>query len=317
MKPKVFIDGESGTVGLQIHQRLENRTDIELLKIAPELSENADERAKFLNEADFVFLCLPDDIAKQSVSLIENTGNTRTRIIDASTAHRTNSAWDYGFPELSTERANKISKSKRVANPGCYASGFIALVYPLVQCGILPKDSSLFCYGVSGYSGAGKAFIEEYQNPSRNPELTSSRLYALGMVHKHQPEMQITCELEKAPMFTPMIDDYYSGSFVSVPLFGLANMKASADEIKAIYREHYNLQTNSHVRFKDGEGMTFLAGNTLADTDDMVLYVFADESNERILLTAQFDNLGKGASGAAVQCFDLMLANMVDYSRLN
>jgi N-acetyl-gamma-glutamyl-phosphate reductase len=300
-KPKIFIDGESGTVGLKIHERLESRTDIELLKIAPELSEQADERRKFLNAADFVFLCLPDEVAKGAVAMIEEAGNTHTRIIDASTAHRTNPAWDYGFPELSPAHADKIAGSKRVANPGCYASGFIALVYPLVQAGIITRDFPLFCYGISGYSGAGKAFIDEYENVSRNPELSSARMYALTQTHKHQPEMQVVCGLERVPMFSPVIDDYFSGMVVNIPL-QLPN--GNADEISKVYESHYSV-AGSRITLKDGSGVTFLASNTLSDSDDMELYVFG--SGERILLSARFDNLGKGASGAAVQCFDLML----------
>jgi N-acetyl-gamma-glutamyl-phosphate reductase len=299
-KPKVFIDGESGTVGLQIHSRLSSRTDVELLTIAPHLCEDADERRKFLNEADFVFLCLPDEVAKGAVAMIEEAGNTHTRIIDASTAHRTNPAWDYGFPELSAEHAAKIAKSSRVANPGCYASGFIALVYPLVQAGILPKDYPVFCYGISGYSGAGKAFIDEYRNPDRNPELASARVYALGQSHKHQPEMQHVCGLTRVPMFNPIIDDYYSGMVVNIPLQGFES--GTIEQIKKVYKQHY---TVGRIQYVSDHDIAFLASNTLADSDDMDLFVFG--TDDRILLSARFDNLGKGASGAAVQCFDLMM----------
>ncbi|MDR2531631.1 MAG: N-acetyl-gamma-glutamyl-phosphate reductase [Oscillospiraceae bacterium] len=295
-KIKVFIDGESGTVGLKIRSRLENRTDIELLIISPELSEDKNERKKFLNEADIVFLCLPDDIAREAVSLIENPD---VRIIDASTAHRTNPEWDYGFPELSPEQYEKIRVSKRVANPGCYASGFIALVEPLVKAGVIAKDKSISCFGISGYSGAGKAFIEEYENVGRNPELSGARLYALSQSHKHQPEMQMICGLEKTPMFNPVIDDYFSGMIVCVPL----QIQASAESIKNIYKNHYSGK-NSRIKLMDSDGISFLAANTLSGSDDMELYVFGD--GDKILLTARFDNLGKGASGAAVQCFDIM-----------
>jgi N-acetyl-gamma-glutamyl-phosphate reductase len=295
MKPKVFIDGESGTVGLKIYERLGSRTDIELLKIAPELCENAEERKKFLNAADFVFLCLPDEIAIQAVAMTENP---ETRIIDASTAHRTNPDWDYGFPELSAEQYEKIRVSKRVANPGCYASGFIALVQPLVKAGVILADYPISCFGISGYSGAGKAFIDEYESAERNPELASGRLYALSQVHKHQPEMQKICGLTRTPMFNPIIDDYFSGMILNVPL----QLDLRADDLKKIYANHY---TNGRIKLMNSDGISFLAANTLADSDDMEIYVFGD--NERILLSARYDNLGKGASGAAVQCFDIML----------
>jgi N-acetyl-gamma-glutamyl-phosphate reductase len=298
MKPKVFIDGESGTVGLKIRSRLEGRTDIELLVIAPELSENAEERKKFLNAADFVFLCLPDEIAIGAVAMTENPN---TRIIDASTAHRTNPDWDYGFPELSAEQYEKIRVSKRVANPGCYASGFIALVQPLVKAGVLPSDYPVSCFGISGYSGAGKAFIDEYESAERSSELSSARLYALSQLHKHQPEMQKYCGLEKTPMFNPIIDDYYSGMILNVPLMPIDNGQLTIDNVKKIYSNHY---TNGRIKLIDSDGVNFLAANTLADSDDMEIYVFGD--NERILLSARYDNLGKGASGAAVQCFDIM-----------
>jgi N-acetyl-gamma-glutamyl-phosphate reductase len=296
-KPKVFIDGESGTVGLKIYERLECRNDIELLKIAPGLCENAEERRKFLNAADFVFLCLPDEVAVGAVAMTENPD---TRIIDASTAHRTNPDWDYGFPELSAEQYEKIRKSKRVANPGCYASGFIALVYPLVTAGFIPRDYPFFCYGISGYSGAGRVFIDEYESQTRHPDLASPRMYGLSQVHKHQPEMMSVCGLAKPPMFSPVIDDYYGGMVVNVPLQGY-----NADKIREIYGKHYD--GCGRIRLMPSDDVTFLASNTLADSDDMELYIFADEKSERVLLTARFDNLGKGASGAAVQCFDLML----------
>jgi len=297
-KPKVFIDGESGTVGLKIYERLESRDDIKLLKIAPELCEDADERRKFLNAADYVFLCLPDEVAIGAVAM---TTNPNTRIIDASTAHRTNPDWDYGFPELSAEQYEKIRVSKRVANPGCYASGFIALVYPLVRAGIIRQDEPLSSFGISGYSGAGKAFVEAYEDTGRNPELGSARLYALTQAHKHQPEMQMVCGLTRTPMFNPVIDDYYSGMLVCVPL----QFNVTADEIKNVYKNHY---THGRIKLTDSDNISFLAANTLSGSDDMEIYVFGE--GERILLTARYDNLGKGASGAAVQCFDIMKGNV-------
>ncbi|MCL1866354.1 MAG: N-acetyl-gamma-glutamyl-phosphate reductase [Oscillospiraceae bacterium] len=298
MKTKVFIDGESGTTGLKIFERLEMRNDIELLKIASHLRKDSSEKRKLLNAADFVFLCLPDDAAVESVSLIDNPD---VRVIDASTAHRTNPDWDYGFPELFAKgkQYERIRQSKRVAVPGCYASGFIALVFPLIEAGIISRDDSLFCYGISGYSGAGKPAIAEYESPDRSSELGSARMYALSQSHKHQPEMQKVCGLTKTPMFSPIIDDYYSGMIVSVPL--QAGHESAA--IKDVYRSHY-CGENSRVRLCEGENVTFLAANSLADSDDMEIYVFGD--GERVLLSARYDNLGKGASGAAVQCFNLM-----------
>ncbi|MCL2107744.1 MAG: N-acetyl-gamma-glutamyl-phosphate reductase [Oscillospiraceae bacterium] len=298
---RVFIDGESGTVGLNIRERLNKYTDIELLKIDPELSENADERKKFLNRADIAFLCLPDEIAKESVALIDSTGNITTRIIDASTAHRTHPDWTYGFPELSKAHEEQIRTSKRVATPGCYASGFIALVYPLVSGGLLSADSLISCFGISGYSGAGKAFIDEYQGDlmTRNPELASARLYALAQSHKHQPEMRAVCGLTYDPMFNPVIDDYYSGMIVNIPLM---KPNFTACDVRELYKKHYS---GTRVELKNSD-VTFLAANTLAGSDGMELYVFSDPNSERILLSARFDNLGKGASGAAVQCFEIM-----------
>ncbi|MCL1789436.1 MAG: N-acetyl-gamma-glutamyl-phosphate reductase [Oscillospiraceae bacterium] len=298
-KTKVFIDGEAGTTGLRIYERLENRNDIDLLKIASELRKEVSERAKMLNAADFVFLCLPDDAAREAVSLIDNPD---VKVIDASTAHRINPDWIYGFPELSPEHEQKIRCSKRVAVPGCYASGFIALIYPLVSSGLLNVDESISCFGISGYSGAGKLFIREYESQKRNPELNSARLYALSQTHKHQPEMRAVCGLKYEPMFNPVIDDYYNGLILSVPLQprSLKN-KITADEIKSLYKEQYQ---KGRVKFVNGDNVSFLAANALANTDDMELYVFGND--ERILLTARFDNLGKGASGAAVQCFDIM-----------
>jgi N-acetyl-gamma-glutamyl-phosphate reductase len=280
MKTKVFIDGEAGTTGLQIYERLGKREDVELLQIAPELRKDICERKKLINAADFVFLCLPDEAAIEAVGLIENPD---TRVIDASTAHRTNPGWDYGFPELSAEHAAKIAGSKRVANPGCYATGFIALVYPLIQAGVISKDDKLFCYGISGYSGAGKAVIEDYQAG----KYSAARLYALSGNHKHIPEMMKVCGLTNPPVFSPVIDTFYGGMTVSIML--------TAD--KTVYQKHY---TGTGIKIMDTTGVDFLPVDTMSGSDDLEIYVF-----EKIAV-ARFDNLGKGAAGAAVQCFDLM-----------
>ena len=215
MKPKVYIDGKEGTTGLQIYDRLASRDDIELLLIDETKRKDPDERKKLINAADITFLCLPDAAAKEAVSFVEKDS---ARIIDASTAHRTNPDWAYGFPELSPEHREKIRHSKRVAVPGCYASGFASLVYPMVHSGLLPKDYPVQCFAMSGYSGGGKKMIAEIESPDRAPELYSPRFYGLANNHKHLPEMQKISGLEKKPMFTPIVDDYYNGMVVCVPI---------------------------------------------------------------------------------------------------
>ncbi|MCL2078055.1 MAG: N-acetyl-gamma-glutamyl-phosphate reductase [Oscillospiraceae bacterium] len=300
---KIYIDGEAGTTGLNIRERLENRNDIEILKIDAELRKDVQERKKLLNAADFVFLCLPDDAAREAVSLIENDN---TRVIDASTAHRTNPEWTYGFPELSTAQEEKIRNSKRVAVPGCYAGGFVSLVYPLVKAGIIPRVYSVYCHAISGYSGGGKATITEYEAENRNLELESARLYALSQQHKHLPEMQKLSGLDFPPMFNPIIDDFYSGMVVCVPLqTRTLPKKFTAEEIISVYKEHYN-NPNGRVKIIGRYDDNFLAANALSKTDGLEIFVNSDPENERILLTARLDNLGKGASGAAVQCFEIM-----------
>jgi len=294
-KVKVFIDGEAGTTGLKIHDRLDGRTDIEMLKIADELRKDANERGKFLNAADFVFLCLPDDAAREAVAMIHNPD---TRVIDSSTAHRVNSDWAYGFPELSEEQTEKIRKSKRVSVPGCYATGFVSLIRPLTDFGVIPRDSNLSCFGISGYSGAGKAVIAEYESMFRNSELGGARMYALNLRHKHLPEMKIHGGLDDAPLFTPIIDDYFSGMVVNVPLFD-----TDKDAVIAAYKKRYEKGCVKLIEDYDGN---FLAANALGGKDFTEIYVFGD--NEKLLLTARLDNLGKGASGAAVQCLDIMKA---------
>jgi len=292
-KVKVYIDGEAGTTGLKIRDRLETRQDIELLKIADGLRKDAAERAKFLNAADYVFLCLPDDAAREAVSLIQNPD---VRVIDSSTAHRTDPNWVYGFPELSYEQTEKIRKSKRVSVPGCYATGFVSLVRPLTDLGVIPRNSNLSCFGISGYSGAGKAAIAEYESNFRNSELSGARMYALSLNHKHLPEMRLHAGLSNAPLFSPVIDDFFSGMLVSVPLFGVDKNK-----ILAAYKKRYETGRVKLIEDYDGN---FLAANALSGKDDLEIYVFGN--GDRILLTSRLDNLGKGASGAAVQCFEIM-----------
>lgn len=306
MKTKVFIDGKEGTTGLQIFDRFEGRDDLEILTISEDKRKDTAERKKLINESDITFLCLPDAAAIEAAALCENPN---TRIIDASTAHRTNPAWDYGFPELSAQHREKIKNSKRVANPGCYASGFISLVYPLVQAGALPEEYPLTCHAVSGYSGGGKKMIAAIESDSKTKEMYSPRQYALAQAHKHLPEMQYVCGLKYKPMFNPIVDDYYNGMVVSVPLISRALTKAyTPKDIHEILSEHYSGQKYVKVMELGGKDTLpdgFLAANTLANTNDMQIFVFGND--EQILLCSRFDNLGKGASGAAVQNMDIML----------
>lgn len=306
MKTKVFIDGKEGTTGLQIFDRFEGRDDLEILTISDDKRKDTAERKRLINESDITFLCLPDAAAIEAAALCENPN---TRIIDASTAHRTNPAWDYGFPELSAQHREKIKNSKRVANPGCYASGFISLVYPLVQARVLPEEYPLTCHAVSGYSGGGKKMIAAIETESKTKEMYSPRQYALAQAHKHLPEMQYVCGLKYKPMFNPIVDDYYSGMVVSVPLISRALTKAyTPKDIHEILSEHYSGQKYVKVMELGGKDTLpdgFLSANTLANTNDMQIFVFGND--EQILLCSRFDNLGKGASGAAVQNMDIML----------
>ena len=306
MKTKVFIDGKEGTTGLQIFDRFEGRDDLEILTISEEKRKDTAERKRLINESNITFLCLPDAAAIESAALCENPD---TRIIDASTAHRTNPAWDYGFPELSAQHREKIANSKRVANPGCYASGFISLVYPLVQAGVLPEYYPLTAHAVSGYSGAGKKMIAVMESDAKTKEMYSPRQYALAQSHKHLPEMQYVCGLKHKPMFNPIVDDYYSGMVVSVPLISRALTKSyTPANIHEILSQHYAGQKYVKVMELGGKDTLpdgCLAANAVTGTNDMQIFVFGND--EQILLCSRFDNLGKGASGAAVQNMDIML----------
>lgn len=302
---KVYIDGQAGTTGLKLYDRIKDRPDVELLLIDPEKRKDNDERARMINASDITFLCLPDAASREAVSFITNPN---VRVIDASTAHRTSPDWAYGFPELSAAHCAKIITSKRVAVPGCYASGFASLVYPMVQSGMLPADYPVTCHAVSGYSGAGKAAIAQYESADRPEELDSPRQYALTQGHKHLPEMQTVSGLTEPPMFNPMVCDYFAGMVVSVPLHRrLLNGKPSLEEIHAMFQSHYADQQFVQVRALQGADVLengFLPANTLAGTN--LLEVFVCGNDQQILLAARLDNLGKGASGAALQCFNLM-----------
>ena len=303
---KIFIDGKEGTTGLKIYERFANRRDIEILLIDDEKRKDPEERAKMINASDFTFLCLPDAASIEAVKLCTNP---KTRILDASTAHRTNPEWAYGFPELSAEHRAKIAESSRVAVPGCYASGFASIVYPLVKNGIITPDYPIVCHAVSGYSGAGKKAIAQYEAPDRNSELKSPRLYALTQEHKHLPEMQQISGLAYKPVFNPYVCDYFQGMTVTVSLFPrLMNKKLTGKELTEVYKEQYNSSRFVKCAEFMGEGTlteNFIPANTLAGTNNMQIFVCGNE--ERLVITSRFDNLGKGASGAAVQCMNIMM----------
>ncbi len=302
MKIKVYIDGQSGTTGLQIYDRIGSREDLELLRIDENKRHDIDERRKFLNSADIVFLCLPDAGAIEAVSLIENPN---VRVIDASTAHRTKDDWTYGFPELSREQRTKIAGSKRVANPGCHATGMIAATAPLVRMGILPADYPVTCYSLTGYSGGGKKMIAEYEAKERDLLLGAPGIYGLNLNHKHIPEMTKMTGLSNAPVFMPVVDDYYKGMASTIMLQNrLLTGTPSAEEICERLQEYYK---NEHfvqvVPF--GEKPAKLYANALAGTNRLELVVCGNA--EQTTVTSLFDNLGKGASGAAVQNMNIML----------
>ena len=301
MKKKIFIDGRAGTTGLRIYERLESRDDIELIVLSDEERKSPEARKKALNESDIAFLCLPDDAARESVSLIENEN---TVVIDTSTAHRTLPTWCYGFPELSQELEAKLKASKRIAVPGCHASGFIALVYPLIEKGIVSKDALLTCHSITGYSGGGKKMIGEYEDADRSSLLDAPRQYALGQTHKHLKEMKAITGIENAPIFCPIVSDFYSGMTVTVPLFASQlNEGYTVEDIKKAYAEKYTGELVKYVEVADESGL--VSGGKLSGKDSMQISVAGND--ERILLIAMYDNLGKGASGAAVECLNYIL----------
>lgn len=305
MKTKVFIDGSEGTTGLRINERFEKRDDIELLHISPECRKNPEERKKMIHASDITFLCLPDAAARESVALAENEDVV---IIDTSTAHRTQEGWAYGFPELSEAHKTAIRQGKRIAVPGCYATGFISLVYPLIAGGILTKDYPVSSFAISGYSGAGKKTIAAYESTDRPRELSAGREYALTQQHKHLKEMQKITGLARTPLFSPIIDDYYSGMVVSVQLYAdMLAKKEAPESLRQYYADYYKNKQFIKVSAADDEiaASGFLAGNGLSGWDGLKIYATGNE--ERIVVSSQFDNLGKGASGAAIQCMNLIL----------
>lgn len=306
-KKRIFIDGREGTTGLRIFERLAERDDVDVIALPEESRKNPKARRAALHEADAAFLCLPDDAARESAALAEGS---HVVLIDTSTAHRTAPGWAYGFPELSAAHADAIRTSFRIAVPGCHASGFIALVFPLVRAGILSPDAMLSCFSVTGYSGGGKKMIAQYEATARESALDAPRQYALAQKHKHLPEMQKISGLSTPPVFCPIVADYYSGMTVTVPLFAAQlSPGASPETIRQLYKNTY---TDGLVMYDESvtEG-GFAASNTLSGADTMKLAVAG--SDDRILLIAHYDNLGKGASGAAVQCLNLVLGRDMAY----
>ncbi len=305
MKTKIFIDGSEGTTGLRIYERFEGRDDIELLPISSELRKDVAERKRLINESDITFLCLPDAAARESVSLVENE---KVRIIDTSTAHRTESGWAYGFPELSAKHREAIKNGKRVAVPGCHATGFISVVYPLIAGGILPADYPVAAFSLTGYSGGGKKMIAEYEAEGRNKDIDAPREYALTQQHKHLKEMKAITGLAKEPLFSPIVADYYSGMVVSVPLYTeYLKSHKNPKEMTEYFAQYYKGEKFVQVVENGNEDLYggMLAGNSLSGWDGLKVYITGNE--ERMVLSAQFDNLGKGASGAAVQCLNILL----------
>ena len=301
MAKKIFIDGKAGTTGLRIFERLENFKGVEIITLSEEKRKDLAARKEALNSADVAFLCLPDDAARESVSLIENDN---TVVIDTSTAHRTDETFAYGFPELSENHREKLKNSKRIAVPGCHASGFIALVYPLVESGILNKNENLSCFSLTGYSGGGKKMIAEYEDAERDMLLDAPRQYGLTQQHKHLKEMKAITGIENAPVFCPVVAPFYSGMEVTVPVFkSMLKEGTTLQDIKNIYKSKYN---GPIVNFKENNDEAgFISANAYSDLDTMEISVFGND--DRIILTARYDNLGKGASGAAIECLNIVL----------
>ena len=304
MKPKIYIDGKDGTTGLQIYDRLAARSDVDLLLIDEDKRKDPAERKKLMAAADIVFLCLPDAAAVEAVALAEGTN---ARIIDASTAHRTAPGWVYGFPELRPGQRKAIAEARYVANPGCHATGFISIAAPLVQAGLLPADADLCCFSLTGYSGGGKKMIAQYEAAEKGEALYSPGLYGLGQNHKHLPEMQKICGLTKPPVFTPIVDDYYKGMATTVPLhMDQLTGVSTLHEVWQVLADHYAGEKLVRVA-PEGAGDLGgkLYGNAKAGDNDLTLV--AAGNDETFTITALFDNLGKGASGAAVQNMNIML----------
>lgn len=298
---KIFIDGKAGTTGLRIYERLSKRSDIEIILLSDDERKDPVERSKALNSCDIAFLCLPDDASREAVSMIENDNVV---VIDTSTAHRTLDGWCYGFPEVSGVYAENLKSAKRIAVPGCHASGFIALVKPLVDAGIVDKDVLLTCHSITGYSGGGKKMIAEYESDGRDRLLDGPRQYGISQQHKHLKEMKAITGIENAPVFCPIVADFYSGMEVTVPLFASQLKKGrTVEDIKSLYKSMYCDSIVRYVENIDDNG--FVSAVKVAGSDSMLVSVVGNE--DRIILVALYDNLGKGASGAAIECMNTVL----------
>ncbi len=305
MKKKIFIDGSEGTTGLRIFERFEKRDDIELLKIPSESRKDPAVVKQFIHDSDVTFLCLPDAAAREAVALAEGED---VILIDTSTAHRTEAGWAYGYPELSAAHREAIKTGKRIAVPGCHATGFITLIYPLIAAGVLPADYPVSAFSLTGYSGGGKKMIADYESAERNSELDSPRQYGLSQQHKHLKEMKAITGLSQAPLFSPIVADYYSGMLVSVPLYTkLLQGEQTPETVQALFAAHYAGEPfiKVHALGAEAESGNFLGSNNCSGWDGLEIFVSGNE--ERLLLSARFDNLGKGASGAAIQCLNIVL----------
>ncbi len=298
---KVFIDGQAGTTGLQLKNKLLKHPEVEILEISQEKRKDTAERQRIMNESDVVFLCLPDAAAIEAAKLVTNPN---TVIIDASTAHRTNSEWTYGFSELSLQHRENIKNAKKIANPGCHATGFISIVYPLVSCEIMSKDYPVTAHSITGYSGGGNKMIAEYENCERDKEYNSPRQYGLSQTHKHLPEMKKITGLSYEPVFNPIVADFHSGMAVSVPIFtDMLKTKMSLYEMKMFFVNYY--KDSKFITVHSGPESGFLPATGLEGTNQLRIYICGND--DRMTITAVFDNLGKGASSAAIQNMNIAM----------
>ncbi len=297
---KVFIDGKAGTTGLRIFDRLSLRKDIEIMSLKEEERKDAECRRNALNSCDIAFLCLPDDAAREALSMVTNKN---VKILDTSTAHRTDADFAYGFPELSEKMHKNIKEMNKIAVPGCHASGFIALVYPLIESGVISAETYLTCHSITGYSGGGKKMIAQYEAEVRDFRLDAPRQYGIAQNHKHLKEMVKISGIAQAPVFCPIVSDFYSGMTVTVPLFKKDIVKGDINYIKEVYKEKYNGKIVSCAETPSEDG--FISAAELSGKDSMRISVAGND--DRILLVAMYDNLGKGASGAAIECMNIAL----------